>query len=137
MMKKLEKNQGRHDQLQLLAKILAQWQRPVPSTKALDLLDWVIHAVLYWCTTTAIEIAIKVGLFCCCPVICCCPGSRWCNTEQVVAQWWCPVASRVALDMPHWAMPPVLLRCTAVAIKMANNGGLFDCHRCPFLSHNT
>ncbi len=62
-----------------------------------------------------------------CRFICCCPGSRWGNTERVVAQWWQPVACRVALDMSHWAMPPVLLWRTATAIKMANNEGAFVC----------
>jgi hypothetical protein len=41
--------------------------------------------------------------------------------EQVVAQWQHPVASGVALDMPHQAIPPVLLCRTAMAINMANN----------------
>jgi hypothetical protein len=39
--------------------------------------------------------------------------------EQVVVRWWRPVAFRVALDMPHWAMLSLLLRRTAVAIKTA------------------
>jgi hypothetical protein len=50
--------------------------------------------------------------------------------EQVVAQWRHPMASGVALDMPHQAMPSVLLRHTAMAIVMGNNGGAFVlyCH---------
>ncbi len=66
--------------------------------------------------------------FFCCPFICCCPGSRWGDMGQVVVQWWRPVASREALDMPHWALPPVLLRHIAMAIEMANNGGAFVCY---------
>jgi hypothetical protein len=60
--------------------------------------------------------------------ICCCPGGRWGNAEQIVARWWHPVASRVALDMLHRAIPSVLLRRTAVAIKTTNNGGAFVRH---------
>ncbi len=44
-MKQLEKNQGRLDQLQLLAAKLAQWWHPVASTKALDLLHRAMCAV--------------------------------------------------------------------------------------------
>ncbi len=43
--------------------------------------------------------------------------------EQVVAQWWCQVASGVALDMSHWAMLSVLLQCACMAIKITCNGG--------------
>ncbi len=64
--------------------------------------------------------------------VCCCSGSRWGKMEQVVAQWWRPVASEVALDIPYWAMLSVLHKCTAVAIKMANDGGAFVCHCCLF-----
>jgi hypothetical protein len=123
--KKLEKNQHMCDQLHLLVAILAQWQRLVASTKALDLLHWAMRAVFYWRTTAAIKMASKVGLFFCHCVICCCPGGRWGNTEQGAAQWQHPVASQIALDMLHWAMPSVLLRRTARAIKTANNGGAF------------
>jgi hypothetical protein len=62
-MKKLEKKQGRHDQFQLLAAILARWRSPVASTKALDLLHQSMHTVLYRCTTAAIKTAIKVDPF--------------------------------------------------------------------------
>jgi hypothetical protein len=44
-MKKIEKNWHMLDQLHLLAAMLTQWQRPVASTKALDLLYWAMHAV--------------------------------------------------------------------------------------------
>jgi hypothetical protein len=107
------------DRLQLLAAILAQWQCPVVTTKALDLLHWAMHAVLYRRTAVAIKLASKVGpVFCGC-FVCCCPGGRWGDTEQVVAQWRHPVASWVALDMPHQAMLSVLLRQIIVAIKAA------------------
>ena len=114
-----------HDQLQLLAAILACWQRPVASTKALDLFHWAMHAVFFRHTTAANKMACKNGSFFCCCFVCCCPVGHWGNTEQVVAQWRHPVAFGVAQDMPHWAMPSVLPRRTAVVIKMANNGGAF------------
>ena len=118
-MKKLKKNQGRLDPLQLLAAILAQWRCLVAFNKALNLLYWAMHTVLYRCTAGAIKMASLFGTFFCRRFVCCCPGSRWGDTEQVVAQWRHPVASGVALDMLHWAMPSVLLRRTAVAIEMA------------------
>ncbi len=98
-----------HDQLHLLTAILARWQHPVASIKALDLLHQAMHAVLYRCTAAAIKMASKVGSFFRCCFVCCCPGGRWGNTEQVVAQWRHPVASGVALNMPNQEMPSVLL----------------------------
>jgi hypothetical protein len=118
-MKKLKKNRGRLDRLQLLAAILTRWRRLVASNKALNLLYQAMHAVLYWRTAAAIKMASLLGTFFRCCFVCCCPGGRWGNTERVVAQWQRPVASGVALDMPHWAMPSVLIRRTAVAIKIA------------------
>ncbi len=117
-----------HDQLQLLAAILAQWQRLVASNKALNLLHWAMCAVTYRRIAMAIKITSFLGVFVDCCLFACCPGGRWGDTEQVVAQCWCPVASRVALDMPHWAMPSVLLRRTAVAIKTAGGRGAFVRH---------
>ncbi len=120
---KLEKNQGRLDQLQLLAALLARWQRLVASNKALNLLYQAMCAVLYQCTATAIKMASLLGTFFCRHFVCCCPGGRWGNTEQVVARWRHPVASRVALDMLHWAMRFLLHRQTAMAIELANDRG--------------
>jgi len=57
--------------------------------------------------------------------VCCHPGGRQGNTERVVNQWRCPVASGKALVMLHWAMRSVPHRHTAMAIKMACNGGAF------------
>jgi hypothetical protein len=79
--------------------------------------------VLYRHTTAAINMATFLGVFVDCCLFACCPGSRWGNTEQVVARWWHPVDSRVALDMLHWVMRFVLHQRTAMAIKMANVGG--------------
>ncbi len=123
-----------HYQLQLLTAILAQWWRLVASNKALNLLHQAMCAVTYCRITIAIKMASFLGVFVDYCLFACCPGGRWGNTEQVVAQCRHPVASRVALDMPHWAMPSVLLWHTAVAIKTAGGQGAFVrhcwfCHR--------
>jgi hypothetical protein len=109
----------------LSAAILAQWRRPVASSEALDLFHWAICTVLYRQTATAIKMASKVGPFFCHCFVCCCPGGPWGDTEQVVAHWRHPVTSGVALDMPHWAMPSVLLRRIHKAFKMGRNGVAF------------
>jgi hypothetical protein len=67
----------------------------------------------------AIKMACFLGVFVDCCLFACCPGGHWGNTEQVVARCRRPVASGVALDMPHQARLSVLLRHSAVAIKMA------------------
>ncbi len=108
-----------HQRLQLSAAILARWQRLVASNKALNLLHWAMCVVTYRHIAMAIKTASFLGVFVDCCLFACCPGGRWGNTERVVAQCRRPVASGVALDMPHWVMPSVLLRRTAVAIKMA------------------
>jgi hypothetical protein len=46
-------------------------------------------------------------------------------TEQVVSQWQRPVASEVALDMPHQVMLSVLLRRICKAFETGRNGGAF------------
>ena len=93
--------------------------RPVASCEALDLLHWAIRAVTYRHIAMAIKTACFLGVFVDCCLFACCPGGRWGNMEQVVARWQHPVASGVALDMPHQAMPSVLLRRSAVAIETA------------------
>jgi hypothetical protein len=103
--------------------ILTQWRRPVASSKALDLLHWAMGAVTYWRIAMAIGMASFVGVFVDCCLFACCPGRRWGNTEQLVARCRHPVASRVALDMLHWAMRFILHRQTAMASKMSNDGG--------------
>ena len=103
--------------------ILARWQHPVASSKALDLLHRAMRAVMYQRITMAIKMASFVGVFVDCCLFACCPVGHWGNMEQGVAQWRHPVASGVALDMLHWAMRFVLHQRTAMAIKMANNGG--------------
>ncbi len=103
----------------LLGIMLTQWQHPVASSEALDLLHWAMRAVTYRRIAMAIEMASFAGVFVVCCLYACCPGSRWGNTERVVTQCRRPVASGVAMDMLHQAMPSVLLRRTAAAIKMA------------------
>ncbi len=100
--------------------MLTQWRHPVASSETLDLLYQAMHTVLYRRTAMAIKTASFLGVFIDCCLFACCPGGCWGNTEQVVAQCWRPVASGVALDMPRWVMPSVLLRRPAVAIKTAS-----------------
>jgi hypothetical protein len=115
----IEKDHHSHVRTMLSGIILAQWWGPVASSEALDLLHWAMCAVTYRCITMAIKMASFAGVFVDCCLYACCPGGRWGNMEQVVAQCRCPVASGVAVDMPHWAMPSVLLQRTAMAIKTA------------------
>jgi hypothetical protein len=44
---------------------------------------------------------------------------------RILAQWWHPVASKVALDMLHWAMHLASHRCIIVAIEIASELGAF------------
>ncbi len=125
----IKKKHRSHVRFILLDIIFAQWWHPVTSSKALDLLHWAMHAVLYRRTATAINMATFLGVFVDCCLFACCSGGLWGNTKQVVAQCRHPVAFGVALDMPHRAMPSVLLRRTAVAIKTAGGQGAFVCHR--------
>ena len=57
--------------------------------------------------------------------VCCHPGGRRGYTERVVDQWRHPVASGKSLVMLHQAMRFVPHRHTAMAIKMARDGGAF------------
>ena len=60
----------------------------------------------------------------------CCPGGCRGNTERVITRWWRPVASGVALDMLHQAMPHVLFQSLRMAIEMASSdGGAIVCCR--------
>ncbi len=102
---KHQKNRCSHVPFMLSDIILTQWRHPVASSEALDLLHWAMCAVTYRRITMAIKTASKLGVFVDCCLFACCPGGRRGNTKQVVAQWRRPVASKVALDMPHWVMP--------------------------------
>ena len=77
----------------------------------------------------AINLATFLGAFVDCCLFACCPGGRWGDTERVDARCRRPVASGVALDMLHRAMPSVSLRRTAVAIETAGGRGAFVRHR--------
>jgi hypothetical protein len=44
---------------------------------------------------------------------------------QIPAQWWRPVASKVALNMLHRAMQLASHRHIVIAIEMAREGGAF------------
>ncbi len=124
----IEKNRRSHVCTMLSGVTLPQWRRPVTSIEALDLLHWVMRAVRYRRIAMAIKMAIFAHVFVDCCLYACCPGGCWGNMEQVVA--WCrhPVASVVALDTLHWAMPSVLLRRICKAFKIGRNGGAFRCH---------
>jgi hypothetical protein len=82
-------------------------------------------AVLYRRIAMAINLATFLESFVDCCLFACCPGSRWGDTEQVVARCGHTVASGVALDMLHWAMPSVLLWRICKAFKTGCNGGAF------------
>jgi hypothetical protein len=83
----------------------------------------------------AINLATFLGAFVYCCLFACCPGGRWGNSEQVVAQCRRPVASKVALDIPHWAMPSLLLQRTTAAIETAGGQGAFV-HHCRLVCIN-
>jgi hypothetical protein len=53
----IEKNCHSHVQFMLLDIILAQWQHPVASPEALDLLHWAMRAVMYRRIAMAIKTA--------------------------------------------------------------------------------
>ena len=46
-----------------MGQILAQWQHPVGSYEALDVLHWAMHSASYCLVRMAIKIARKVGAF--------------------------------------------------------------------------
>jgi len=52
-------------------------------------------------------------------------GFRWGDTGQILARWRRPVASRVALDLPYWAMCWAPYRLIRMAIEMASKVGAF------------
>jgi hypothetical protein len=121
----IKKNDRSHVRTMLSGIILAQWRRPVASRETLDLLHQAMRTIMYRCIAMAIKMAIFARVFVDCCLYACCPGGRWGGTEQVVAQCRHPVASVVALDMPHWAMPSVSLRHICKAFKIGRDGGAF------------
>jgi hypothetical protein len=126
MMKKLVKNQHMRDRLQLSTAILAQWWRLVASNKTLNLLHRAMCTVTYRHVAMAIKtVTSYLGAIVDFRLFACCPGSRWGNIEQVVARCRRPVASGVALDMPHRVMPSVLPQRICKAFETCHNGGAF------------
>jgi hypothetical protein len=95
-----------------------------------------MYVVTYRRITMAIKTASKVGLSVDCCFFACCPGGYRGNTKQVVAQWWHPVASKVALDKPHQAMPSALLRGIRKAFEMGRNRGAFHVIVDLVINHN-
>ena len=59
------------------------------------------------------------------------------DTGQILAQWRHLVASRVALDLPHWVMRSALYRLIHMAVEMTSEGGVLFCHRQLFVMHIT
>jgi hypothetical protein len=52
-------------------------------------------------------------------------GIRQDDTGRILAQLQHPVAYRVALDLPYWAMRSALYHLIRMAIKMASKVGAF------------
>jgi hypothetical protein len=52
-------------------------------------------------------------------------GIRWGDTGRIIAQWWRPVAYRVALDLPHWTMRSATYHLIRMAIEMASEAAAF------------
>jgi len=48
---------------------------------------------------------------------------------QMLAQWRCPVASRVSLDLPYWVMSLAPYQLIRMAIEMASELGAFFGHQ--------
>jgi hypothetical protein len=49
----------------------------------------------------------------------------WGDTGQILDRWGRPVASRVALNLPYWAMCSALYRMIRMAIEMASESAAF------------
>ena len=52
-------------------------------------------------------------------------GVRLGDTGRILARWWRPVASRVALDLLYWVMCLAPYHLIRVAIEMAREAGAF------------
>jgi hypothetical protein len=77
----IKKKDRSHVRFMLSDIILAQWQRAVASSEALDILHWAVRAVTYQRIAMAIKTATFLGVFVDCCLFACCPGSHWGNTE--------------------------------------------------------
>jgi hypothetical protein len=76
----IKKKHRSHVRFMLSDIILAQWWRPVASSKTLDLLHWAMHAVMYRRIAMAIKTATFLGVFVDCCLFACCPGGCWGDT---------------------------------------------------------
>jgi hypothetical protein len=52
-------------------------------------------------------------------------GVRWGDTGRILTRWRRPVASRVALDLPYWAMRSAPYRLIRMIIEMASKSDAF------------
>jgi hypothetical protein len=52
-------------------------------------------------------------------------GIRGGDTGRILARWRRPVASRVALDLPYWALRSAPYRLIRMAIEMASESAAF------------
>jgi hypothetical protein len=109
----------------LVAAILAQWQRPVAFTKALDLLCWVMHRVWYWRTAADIKLASKGShflllLFCLLLPLRPLGGYAASSRPMAASSGFRSSPGHAALEDAICVAP-----ATAMAIKMANDGGTF------------
>jgi len=52
-------------------------------------------------------------------------GVRWGDTGRILARWRHPVASWVALALPHWAMRSAPYHLIRMAIEMASKSAAF------------
>jgi hypothetical protein len=107
------------DQLLPLAAILAQWQCPVASSEALDLLYWAIWAVLYWRTATAIKNGQQSG---CMVLLLFCLLLPWWRLGQYGASSFLMAASRGFWSSPAHAASGNVLCIAPVHPQDLQNG---------------
>ncbi len=72
----------------------------------------------------------------CCFFLACNPIVRRDDTEQILTQWWRPVASNEALDPLHRAMYMALHRRIIAAVETSRNGGVLFCFVDFDIDHN-
>ena len=108
-------------------RVLARWWCLVAFMKALDLLHQAMCAIVpphcYGHQNGHQSGYISHRCF-----VCCCPGGRRGDTERVVARWWRPVTSSVALNMLHRASGDAA--CIASTPPHGNRNGQQQRHIC-------
>ena len=110
-----------------LAAILARWWQPVASVGAQILLYRTACMASRRRIAMAIKTARECGTFFNCCFVCCHPGSRRGNTKWILAQWSCPGASGIAMDMPHWVLYVASHCASARLLKWVPTEVLFCC----------